>query len=921
MKKKLKFIPLLFLSLTTFGLVVSCNPTTSAPVDGEITGVEIGGASTVDVGSTIKLVADVLGTDNDDVIWSSEDETIATVDNSGNVLGISEGTVNIIAKSAAEPQYSASKTITVILKRADNISISVEENEYVTKENDILYNVNLGRTANIKINISPSSARTPDNISFEVIPPSDYVSSAFELVQNPNDITSATFTPFATAEAVSVKVTANYTGYTTAPLVSTIVFNVVDPNADSLNSLNSIIAQSKEQEMNNTVSVLVQTSELENDVETNYNHYQGFVYSDASYGSDSNTKGDTIIYSGIHDSTYYAFKTNSDKQVTNIYSNEAANSNDERIKFVPFERDDVIVYGYNSKVDALFNDAANVKDEFISFAETYAYINAQFTVNEGTILVTSNFVHPISGYTYSLEFNAHFGASNQISLYTFTEVITTDETTLKLYEVCEVTNGDRPVDNKNDNLHYINVENYFLQSFDLSVCNDKTDQYNYSDTTKYGPESIEVLSSGIKKYTVNKNKSLVLKVLNTDENSLVSLYIDRINCSTTDAKIVPAPQVTGTDIFTINPYSDPATSELTLGEATLTFTSKNGFTVKIVVEFIDVSLSKVFTTNVPEGNDFGSIFKGSTSNYFYINTEPDEDVYTYELVISKGEQDGISLIRHEYDNPFGYPGFSYSIVGNEIGSYEFKIKVSGFAVVTEETYKISVKEVYSTDYLTEALVNSGVKFQYSTGTLTSELEFISTNSFKLTTTMLGTDPMTVEIGYHFEEGRIVIDETTQLPDGLYFKYIKNGDIYFNDELTQLDILFSFDEGENPTHFSPYTFKKVIDKSDLPSIIQGNSYDGEVFILGKGYLTSKLTFTNNSGTFAILNANGSELYKATFNYTYDKPATALMLTDIVNVVPVEGFSLDDEIYFHTSYERLEVKLYTDSYSYEKIYFSL
>ena len=108
MKKKLKFIPLLFLSLTTFGLVVSCNPTTSAPVDGEITGVEVGGASTVDVGSTIKLVADVLGTDNDDVIWSSEDETIATVDNSGNVLGISEGTVNIIAKSAAEPQYSAS---------------------------------------------------------------------------------------------------------------------------------------------------------------------------------------------------------------------------------------------------------------------------------------------------------------------------------------------------------------------------------------------------------------------------------------------------------------------------------------------------------------------------------------------------------------------------------------------------------------------------------------------------------------------------------------------------------------------------------------------------------------------------------------------------------------------------------------------
>ena len=92
------------LGVLTFGLIASCGPTNQPEV---ITGVEIGGQNTVYVGKTIKLIADVLGSDDDSVTWESENTTIATIDATGTLTGITEGEVKITAKSTAEPQYFA----------------------------------------------------------------------------------------------------------------------------------------------------------------------------------------------------------------------------------------------------------------------------------------------------------------------------------------------------------------------------------------------------------------------------------------------------------------------------------------------------------------------------------------------------------------------------------------------------------------------------------------------------------------------------------------------------------------------------------------------------------------------------------------------------------------------------------------------
>ena len=80
--------------------------------------VSLSGPSDVKVGSTIKLIATVTSNSGlpfvSNVIWSSSDNSIATVDSHGNVKGIKAGTVIITATSVANNECYETKLITVI---------------------------------------------------------------------------------------------------------------------------------------------------------------------------------------------------------------------------------------------------------------------------------------------------------------------------------------------------------------------------------------------------------------------------------------------------------------------------------------------------------------------------------------------------------------------------------------------------------------------------------------------------------------------------------------------------------------------------------------------------------------------------------------------------------------------------------------
>ena len=93
----------------------------------EPTSVTISGNKEVNVGKTIQLSATVSPSDaaNKSVTWSSSNSSIATVDSSGNVTGVSEGEVTITATTS----NGKSATITVEVKSVYVITLTANKSE------------------------------------------------------------------------------------------------------------------------------------------------------------------------------------------------------------------------------------------------------------------------------------------------------------------------------------------------------------------------------------------------------------------------------------------------------------------------------------------------------------------------------------------------------------------------------------------------------------------------------------------------------------------------------------------------------------------------------------------------------------------------------------------------------------------------
>ena len=102
MSKKMKRCLTLAASLLIgFGSVslVGCNnkENTNTPVSQYKVVVNAIGSTTINASKTLQLRANVTGTTEKDVTWSSSDETVASVSEKGVVTGIKAGTVKIRA--------------------------------------------------------------------------------------------------------------------------------------------------------------------------------------------------------------------------------------------------------------------------------------------------------------------------------------------------------------------------------------------------------------------------------------------------------------------------------------------------------------------------------------------------------------------------------------------------------------------------------------------------------------------------------------------------------------------------------------------------------------------------------------------------------------------------------------------------------
>src|SRR5690625_229568 len=92
-------------------------PYPEALYPGVITGIEVESpdGNTIIVGETLELNVTVTGIHSfsSEVTWTSADETIATVTDTGTVTGISAGTTHIVATSVDDETFSDSAELTV----------------------------------------------------------------------------------------------------------------------------------------------------------------------------------------------------------------------------------------------------------------------------------------------------------------------------------------------------------------------------------------------------------------------------------------------------------------------------------------------------------------------------------------------------------------------------------------------------------------------------------------------------------------------------------------------------------------------------------------------------------------------------------------------------------------------------------------
>lgn len=92
-----------------FGVIIEDTPQPVAP-----TGVTIAGATAVEVGSSTTLTATVAPAGAaQTVTWTSSAPSVASVNASGVVTGVSEGTATITAASTVDPSKTATQSMTV----------------------------------------------------------------------------------------------------------------------------------------------------------------------------------------------------------------------------------------------------------------------------------------------------------------------------------------------------------------------------------------------------------------------------------------------------------------------------------------------------------------------------------------------------------------------------------------------------------------------------------------------------------------------------------------------------------------------------------------------------------------------------------------------------------------------------------------
>lgn len=913
MKKIIKILAV----LSFFSAVVACNnqnttttstlPPTSSIVEENPTRIDIGGASYVEVTKTIPLVADVVTSIYDDVTWSSENESVASINESGIVTGIAEGSATIRATSVKYPELTATHEVQVTVPKITSISLFVEGNDNVTEDSQTnFYNVPLGQIFYVNYSCSPAHGRTPDSISYEVLINGNAAvdTNAYSLEIQEDNRAKVVF--YDILSGVEIVVSARYGDYFNAPTRGSRVFNIYDPNETNNNLVLTKINEFKEIEKNSLISSTITkeriTKTTANGVSstlTTSESIEHHSFTNSSYVNKTANNDSAFFYHGVSNNQYYAFEYDNNQNIVQLFENASALNNNysdsASLYFDVFSSS--LTYGHSGILNNFLSSSSTIADDIITFGNSTCYAYSNYELGDDKYVITAKYVDDSTGVPYNVSLTINLDNNYEISGYEFKEtlMLTYNEFDQSIQEEITYTEtasnfvfGDKTIDSAYKNR--IDINQYYFNSFDLVdlageklVDNQGTEDvsddiviYDYSNTTKYGASAVEDVNE-IKKYIAPYDKTLVFKVEGISPSTATTL-IDRINSSSSDPESIPNVSINTEGIITINAKKDDEGNSLP-GLSTFTFTSTLGYTKQIIVQFTKTNLTGLVASNINENNDFGSIFKGELSSYFYLNTIPDENIYSFGLTILEGPENGISLFDYADDNIDKNPGFSYAIEGHIVGTYTFQFYViEDYSIKTDQTYTITVVEPYSNDYLIEQLVTPKKVFTYSTG-LNQSFDIEFTSETLLTFTQTSYDVITTEtINYSFVDGKIIITETQHFDEsGFYFSKILGTKCPYNEDLTEInfylqrtdDLSYEDSAGTTIDFFNKYVFSEKIIVGDLSDFLDGKTLQTQDFIYGAGMCTITVSFNNKHATIIFTsNSDSSVFAEINMDYSVD-----------------------------------------------------
>ena len=892
-----------------------------------ITSVSILGPTSVNVGQSITLTAGVEGDPENRVTWTSLTPEIASVDQTGRVTGMAEGSATIQAASTVDPTKTA--TWTVAVSAVKNVPTKVlpyiDAEEATFDQESGIYTVDVYSTFHVLYNLDVESPIAPvGDVFYRLLPDTSGVS-----YESYVDVDRATGVceVLSPLDDVVLTLQVGYPISQTEYVYGELKLQIKDANQEAIDALAEKLTAAVSAEAESATSATVSRSTKTVTTETSFDDSGDPVYTDVTETSDKTIQYDyftdavytritepvttntgsninvTNAYSGIQNEHYYNFSYTSNygnTTVNDVYSKSAATGYEQNANLA-FNYDDGSTYG-------LVNNAIEIltSTDYMgapAIANTAAKRNMVVRSTDHAIGITSVFTSIDNFGTAldnSISLTLAFDGEGSLTYYAFSSVVLEDSKVINyVNETAELTYGTKTADTSFQNrividnllVSYLGVNNMFGQ---------KNDQYDFTDSTKYlsgySTEQEEYEGQRYPVYTMTPNMSFALRLQGSG-----SVLLDDISVKVTPIEYtilanqgdesdvtpeVPLPVCTvnnlSSNIYIVaNSFTNQGNS--VKGKSLVTFTTSKGVTNSFIIRYTD--FGEPASIRVDHSTDFGQILFGTDTARFFINATPDNpDGYNFVLKDVKDEQgqpaDGALELRRPSSTIDGTAG--YVIRGLKEGKYTFKIGFADYDLVTTETYTIEVLPPRTNDDIIENVLSQS--WDYGSEYMGAHISF-DTDASTMTITQNNGDVEYVDtLSYILTDGVLTLTGGTEVT-GMTGTYIAIGQTPTTDP--------------GAGHYEPYfgyirtdlSIDAALDYESLTvNLVRMGYTNSESVTFTKHYANPVLKYTysdayvtyneaphylgvefneDGTGVFILKDYNSrEELERATFNYTYN-----------------------------------------------------